>query len=656
MLDPHILVVDNSPVIRKIVSHVLEEAGYFVQTAEDGLAALDCIAATKPDIIFTDLIMPKIDGAKLSLIVRNRPDLKDIFIVVLSGVAIEDDINTADLEANVCIAKGSAAAMKKHILAAMDKYLSGYRGRTMTIEGMEGLFPREVTSELLVSKQHREVILARMTEGVIELDHKGRIVMVNSAGAALFNIREALILGRRIVDLLPEPVHMEVDSWINRLDPTVSVSPLVYDYDEVVWFGSKQVTLNLVPVREEQQVFIIVIMQDVSRRKEMEVRQHQLEKELQRIHKIDAMTVMANGIAHDFNNLLTVVSGNVEMARMVSTNEQVADLLTESNKALDLITDLIRQFTTFSDNYLPQKSQVELVALIDEVLRGELDSADIRYQIIGGEEQLSVGLDPNLVRQLFTNICKNSVEAINDKGEITVIIDTVDGKSEGVATGQPLSMGDYIRVIFKDSGAGIEDHIIEKIFDPYFSTKQKGTQKGMGLGLTIVHSIMKKHGGRVWIDSQPGKGCAVFLYFPLANDLITAEKTVRKGNAVKRVIVMDDEEMMRVINKKMFEYCSCEVALATNGEEAVALYGQGLLQNNIFDLVLLDLRIENGMGGLEASRQILEIDPTANLIAMSGDVGDDVMQHYARHNFIAALAKPFSIDVVKDVVQRFINT
>ena len=167
------LVVDNSPVIRRILSYVLEAEGCSVQVAEDGLEALDCITKQRPDIVFTDLIMPKIDGEKLGYIIRNTPELKEIFLVVLSGVALEDNDATVRIGADVCIAKGPAAAMKVHIKAALEQFLANKRGGNGSIQGLEGLYPREVTSELLVSKRHREVILKRMTEGVVELNHAG---------------------------------------------------------------------------------------------------------------------------------------------------------------------------------------------------------------------------------------------------------------------------------------------------------------------------------------------------------------------------------------------------------------------------------------------------------------------------------------------------
>jgi signal transduction histidine kinase/response regulator of citrate/malate metabolism len=648
-----VLVVDNSPVIRRILCYVLEGEGCDVESAEDGLAALDCIARRRPDVIFTDLIMPKIDGEKLGYIIRNTPELKDIFLVVLSGVALEDNDATLRIGADVCIAKGTATSMKVHIKGALDRYLSNQRGANGSIEGLEGLYPREVTKELLISKKHREVILAKMSEGVVELNHQGRIVMANSAALVLFDLPEARTLGSGLAQLLPEDARARINQWLEQAADASDFTPLVFAYDAPVFLGERQVTFNLVPVAEDDTFFIIGILQDVTRRKLLEQRQRQLEKELQRIRKLDAMSLMASGISHDFNNLLTIVNGNLEMARYISRDGSVNQLLNESAKALDLTVQLIRQFTTFSDNYLPQKSHVQLRSLIDATLAHELAPTGVGCRVTGGEDDLAITLDPDLIRQVFVNLTRNAVDAMGSIGRIDVTLDRVDGAEEAARTGQPVPAGELVRIAFHDSGPGLAPAIAEQVFDPYFSTKQKGAQKGMGLGLTIVHSIVKKHGGLVWIESPADGGCTVYLYLPLQSAAVSDPRFTAAGRG-RRVLVMDDEEMMRLINRKMFEHYGCIVSLASTGEEAVELYRSQLADGKPFDLTLLDLRVHTGMGGLDASRHIAELHPDAAMIAVSGDNGSEVIQRYAEYNFVAALAKPFSIDAVEDIVSRFL--
>ncbi|MGD9949811.1 MAG: response regulator [Desulfobulbus sp.] len=653
MVDIHALVVDNSPVIRRILGYVLEGEGCVVDLAADGLEALDCISRRRPDIIFTDLIMPKIDGEKLGYIIRNSLELKDIFLVVLSGVALEDNDATLRIGADVCIAKGTAISMKVHIKAALDRYRNNQRGASKSIEGLEGLYPREVTRELLISKKHRDVVLARMTEGVVELNHQGRIVMANTAALGIFDRLEAQVLGASLSQLLPEEVGQRIDTWMARIKPVVGYEPLVFTYDEPIQMGMRQLICNLVPVPEDEVFFVIGILQDVSQRKTLELRQRQLEKELQRIRKLDAMSMMASGIAHDFNNLLTIISGNLEMARYVGRDESVNELLAESAKALTLTTQLIRQFTTFSDNYLPQKSRVQLPGLIEDILSHSLEGSDITFRQKTTTQDLAITLDPDLIRQVFTNLVSNAIEAMGDEGMIVVSIDQVDGADEAARTGQPIPGGKLARIIFQDSGPGIAPSIADQVFDPYFSTKQKGAQKGMGLGLTIVHSIVKKHGGLVWIDSSPDGGCKVLLYFPIQEQPPAGDQVKTAPGRGRRVLVMDDEEMMRLINRKMFEHYGCLVTVASSGEEAITFFQQQLDVGKPFDLCLLDLRVHDGMGGMEAARKIVEIAPEAKLIAVSGDPGSAEMQHFADYHFIAALAKPFSIAAVEALIHRF---
>jgi signal transduction histidine kinase/response regulator of citrate/malate metabolism len=628
MAELRALVVDNSPVVCQVLRYVLEAEGWTVDIARDGLEALDCIAARRPDLIVTDLIMPRIDGGKLCAIVRNTPDLCDIFLIVLSGVAMEDDAGTRDLGADVCIAKGTATAMQTHVRAALEKFRAGER-RLAGVEGVDGLFPREVIRELLVSNRHRDVVLARMTEGVVELDREGRVVMANGAASELFARPEVQVLGQSLARLLPPECGERVGAWIAALKQGAPLQVLEFDYEEPIQLVDRQVTGTLVPVAEEATFFVIGIQ------------------------KLDAMSTMACGIAHDFNNLLTVISGNLEMARFVSRDAEVNRLLGESARALDLTVQLIHKFTTFSDNYLPCKSSVCLHSLVEEVLERELASTRVSHRVRGGDEALAIALDPALIRQVFANLARNAADAINGTGHIEVTLDRVNGRTEAARTSQPLADGAFVRVVFRDTGPGIDAKLLAHVFDPYFSTKQKGVQKGMGLGLTIVHAIVKKHGGLVWIDAPAEGGCAVHLYFPL-QDAAAPSPPVGTGVRGRRVLVMDDEELMRLINRKMFEHYGCEVSLAETGEEAVARCREQVRAGAPFALVLLDLFVDGAMGGLDAARLIRDLDREAVLVATSGDNTSEVLRAPAAHGFAAALTKPFSMDAVEDLVRRFL--
>ncbi len=653
MTEHKVLVVDNSPVILKIVAKALEDAGCSVQTAVDGLEALDMLMEFPPDILFTDLVMPKIDGAKLCHIVRNTPGYEHIFLVVLSGIALEDDMNVLELGADICIAKGPAATMKKHILAALERFESGLRGSTH-IEGLQGLYPREVTSELLVNKRHNEVIFERMTEGALELDGVGRIVRANPVCCRLFASSEAEILGSRLVDLLPADHRLDFYSWIDNLSSTRTNTPLVFDYSDPVFLGSQQVTFNLVPIYEEEQLSVIGIMKDVSERKRMDAHKARLEKELQRISKLDAMATMAGGIAHDFNNLLTIINGNVEMAKILSLDEKVNQLLAETGKALQLTTGLIRRFSTFSDNYLPSKSLVCVDELLAGLLDNELGDSDIEVQLTSDGKVSYVDLDVDLMIQVFQNIILNAVEAMQGKGKLRVDLAEINGHEEAEKTGQPITDGKFIRIRITDNGCGMDESLLECIFDAYFSTKQKGTQKGMGLGLTIAHAIVKKHGGLLRINSKPDSGCTATIYLPVG---CGAQRCVGTGmeNECLRILIMDDDEIMRKVFTGMFEECNCDVTAVECEEDVVREFDDQMAAGRPYDLVLLDLQMEKGLDGSGAAKTIVERSPETMLIAMTEDTGHEVMHDPQAFYCATAVEKPFSIDTVKTLLNDYVR-
>ncbi len=638
------LVVDNSPVIVKIVASALEEAGCSVQTASDGLEALDLLMEFPPDIIFTDLVMPRIDGAKLCHIVRNTPEYEHIFLVVLSGIALEDDMNIAELGADVCIAKGPAGTMKQHVLAALERFESGLRGST-DIEGLQGLYPREVTSELLLNKRHNEVIFEQMTEGAVELDQAGRIVRANPVCRTIFQLSEAEILGMPLARLLPSPESETFSSWLAGLTGMERNTPLGFDYHHPVSLHDRLVTFNLTPVFEEDAVSVIGIMQDVTERKMMDRRRQQLEHELQRIGKLDAMATMASGIAHDFNNLLTIINGNIEMAQILSQDPKVSELLDETDRALQLTTGLIRRFSTFSDNYLPTKSLVCVDELISGLLENELADTEVEYEMTTNGQVSYVDLDPDLMVQVFQNIVLNAVEAMQGQGRLTVELAEVEGAREREETGHPLADETFIRIRLTDTGCGIDPSLLDRVFDAYFSTKQKGTQKGMGLGLTIAHSIVKKHGGLIFLASQPGQGCTATVYLPVGRN---AAHCPTGEECPMRVLILEQDIVMQTILQKMFSEHGCTVDMVDNPDEAIRMTSHQLQAGCPYNLALLDLDGTDSEAVLTSAEQIGILAPETMLVAMLGDKGQTTAE--AGAPFSQTICKPFAVDTVEELL------
>ncbi len=651
MSKERVLVVDNNPVLLKIVVNILEGEGCEVHGATDGLEAMDVIADFKPDVIFTDLVMPKIDGSKLCYIVRNTPELKDIFLVVLSGIGIEDDLNLNELEADVYIVKGPASLMKKHVIAALNSYRKGERHQK-TIRGGNELSSREITKELLSSLKHNNIVLDRMTEGVVELDKSGRVVMVNRAARAILKQPEEVILSSNFSIFFQGEVKKKIDGWLARLDTPNPVS-LFFDYDDSIEIGDKTITLHLVPAKEENIVFAIGILSNISKRKIVEKQKNMVEKELRRIQKLEAVSMMASGIAHDFNNLLSVISGNVEMARMLSAdNPEIISLLDESRQAVRMTTDLVRKFTTFSDNYLPAKTRVRLSNLFEKAVQSHYSGTEFNVVISSEDDLWQVDVDSEFIEQVFLNIIQNSFEAMEGKGTVTIFLSNVEGKDELNSTEQAFTDRQFVKILIEDEGVGIDEKIKHRIFDPYFSTKLKGAQKGMGLGLTISHAIVSKHGGHLWVDSEEGEGCKVTLYLPAGSWTDRYQENSTVSPARRRVLIMDDDEMMRIICSKLFKFLDCEVDVADEGGKAVQLFAEALQNDRRYDMVGLDLRVSLGMSGVDAAKKIWELEPDVKMVAISGDCLDPVMMNFSKYHFTATLPKPFTLDIVEELLSQ----
>ena len=266
----HVLVVENNPTILKLISHHLEAAGCLVKTAGNGLEALVEIDREIPDIVFTDIIMPKISGDQLCTIIRNNDKLKDIFVAVHSSTSLEDNHEILDMDADVYIAKGPKANLKEHVLHVLAQFEQGIR-RDRHTRGCENLKPREITKELLLERKHHQAIFNNVAEAVVELDSKGKIVQANMAAQRLFGKSSLEILSSGFVDYLTGREKRDIIRW---MDGIADNGPAIFksSFFEPLEVSKRKVLLNLVAVAEADDYFIIGILQDISLQKNTEER------------------------------------------------------------------------------------------------------------------------------------------------------------------------------------------------------------------------------------------------------------------------------------------------------------------------------------------------------------------------------------------------
>ena len=298
-----ILLVDDNPVLLKFMTTLLEKKGHHVVTAGDGLSALDTLKTYTPDIIFSDLVMPKIGGEKLCRVIRSMPELKDVFLIILSAIVVEEEIDVTEFGADVCIAKGPFNKMAENVLSVLDRLDRRIPIDTMEkIIGREDVYERVVTKELLSSKKHFEIIIGNMSEGIIEITNDYKIVYANPATVFLTGLYEEDLLGTNFVDLLEEQDRKRI---LELLDFKGDTPKGITQESPVLFFG-KQVSMNVLPFITNGEQHRILILEDVTERKRMKAR-------LQQAQKMEAIGTLSGGIAHDFNNLLMGIQGNVSL-------------------------------------------------------------------------------------------------------------------------------------------------------------------------------------------------------------------------------------------------------------------------------------------------------------------------------------------------------
>ncbi|MFC1523567.1 ATP-binding protein [Thermodesulfobacteriota bacterium] len=407
------------------------------------------------------------------------------------------------------------------------------------------------------------------------------------------------------------------------------------------------------PLRDQTGVIIagIEVVRDITDRRRMM-------EDINKAKNLESLGELAGGIAHDFNNLLTAVFGNIELARhYLSPDSPSFSLLSHAGKASEQAKELTRQLLTFSKGGFPIKKSVS----IDELLRGAcaftLSGSEIQYDLSVNDDLWQVEIDRGQMSQVFHNLLTNAKEALAEGG-------TVQVKAENLAlkrrkTGIPLKTGHYLKISITDNGAGIGKKYLPKIFDPYYSTKGKGSQKGTGLGLAICHSVILKHGGHISVASSPGQGTTVTLYLPASISL--QEQSVipmplEESTTSPLILVMDDEESVIFVTQGMLNHLGYQADFVRNGDEALELYRKALISGAPYDLTILDLTIRGGMGATDAIQKLRSIDPDIKALVASGYPDDPAMSNPQEYGFLGAISKPFTLQTLSQVIHTHLSS
>ncbi|MDA3903250.1 MAG: cache domain-containing protein [Desulfuromusa sp.] len=374
----------------------------------------------------------------------------------------------------------------------------------------------------------------------------------------------------------------------------------------------------------------------------------QAEEEVLKLRKLESVGVLAGGIAHDFNNLLSGLFGNIELAKRFLTDEDKAYKYLESaGLSMDRATGLTQQLLTFAKGGDPIKEPLSLEGVVTETAEFSLRGSNVKLQLDINPKLWLVDADKGQLGQVVSNLVINAKQAMPDGGIMTITAENIE-----------TTAGQQVKICVQDQGIGVAPQHLDKIFDPYFSTKQQGS----GLGLASCYSIINKHNGTIVVESELNKGTTFTIILPAAEEqedipvvALVAEVTTDREKKSAHILVLDDEDLLLQISSAMLEEMGHRVDSAMAGEEAVTKYRMTQESNQGYDIVICDLTIPGGMGGQEAAQQILSINPQAKLIVSSGYATDPVMANYREYGFQGRIAKPYRFTELETVVQQVVE-
>ncbi|MHB1350822.1 MAG: hybrid sensor histidine kinase/response regulator [Desulfobulbaceae bacterium] len=522
-----------------------------------------------------------------------------------------------------------------------------------TVTSFQEITARKRAQEELAAERERlAVTLRSIGDGVITTDVQGRVVMLNRMAEQLCGWRQDEAQGRplhEVFRIVAEEGGGPVANPVDKVLATGTIVSLSNHTELVARDGTRRsIADSGAPIRDAQSriIGVVLVFRDVTDRR-------RLEKEMLKNQKLESVGLLAGGIAHDFNNILAAILGNIDLAlHRLGDSERVGALLVEAEKASLRAKGLTQQLLTFAKGGSPVRRTVSIAGVAKDSAQFILRGSPIRCELDFPEELWLVDIDPGQISQVVQNIILNARESMPEGGSIQV---------RGRNLSEPSSDGgdprDLVEITLADQGPGISPEIIDKLFDPYFTTKKKGS----GLGLAICHSIVSQHGGTIGVASVPGEGATFTIRLPASRNTTRSDEDATAPSfslhqRKQRVLLMDDDEMVIDIAREMLNHLGHEVEVAGDGKAAVDLYQEALSRGQRFDAVILDLTVPGGMGGKEAVRELLSLDPNAQVIVSSGYSNDPVMADHVDYGFCAAVVKPFRLEDLAAAMEKALAT
>ncbi|KPU44557.1 blue-light-activated protein [Oxobacter pfennigii] len=505
--------------------------------------------------------------------------------------------------------------------------------------------------ELAEEKELYSVTLYSIGDGVITTDTEGKIILMNRRAQELtgWSQEEAILKPiSKVFNIIDEKTRKPYENPLQKvLMPRQRAGfenhTILIDKNGDEYFISD--TGAVIHDNDNNVIGIVIVFRDITRKLHME-------EEVIKAGKIESIGTLAGGIAHDFNNILTAIIGNISLAMMhfkAGNKEKTLDRLVDIEKASLQAKDLTRQLLTFAKGGEPIVTTLTIGKILKDTISFTLSGSNVLGEVFVPDDLWAVEADESQINQVFNNLILNAKQAMPKGGKIQVKAYNIEDGSSAIPV---LENRKYIQISIEDEGIGIPEKNLNKIFDPYFTTKPNGS----GLGLATAYSIIKRHNGHISVESWEGKGTRFNIYLPASTDIVTEDKVVEEDYSYSgKILIMDDEKAVRDVVGMMLSHIGYDTEYATDGDDALRIYKEHIEYKKPFDAVIMDLTIPGGMGGLDAIKYFTEFDPDVKAIVSSGYSNSAVMANYREYGFSGVIAKPYTIEELGKVLQEIIG-
>jgi two-component system, cell cycle sensor histidine kinase and response regulator CckA len=657
---PNALIVDDNEDNLYLLQCLLSANGFRVTTAFNGKEALDRASQALPDLVISDILMPVMDGFALCRQWKQDPRFRSIPFMFYTATYTDaqDEELALKLGADLFIVKPKdpdefmqiiQGFIEKHKQGEISNGTNGIAEEATYLQKYNSALVHKLESKLIQLEDANNALRVKdfaietSMAGMALADLSGTITYVNPSFTKVWGYEAAELTGKHLTMLAKnentlasviETLRAQ-GGWIGELDVTrKDGSPFI-----------ARVAAHTVTGPKNQPICLMISCMDITEYKH-------LQEERQHTQKMEALSLFAAGIAHDFNNLLTGLSNNLELSQEQLPSDSPAKAsLTVAMSVFKRARDLSQSLLAFAKGGSKIREAVDLPDIIRESCALSLSGSGVRFEFYLDEHLALIEANANQLSQVITNIILNARQAMADSGNLTIYASNRRIESEHIGD---LPQGEYVVIEFRNSGPGIPNEVLPRIFDPFFSTKPQGS----GLGLATSYSIIKNHGGHIQATS-PAEGGAVFeIWLPALKGKapeVNARSEIESRPGTGRILIMDDEESVRSIAQTFLGRAGYDAVSAEDGAIAVEIYRKALQAQAPFDLVILDLTVRGGMGGKEALSELRKIEPRVLALASSGYYDDAAFSQLRQCGFSGLLPKPYSKQELLSIVKAAIS-